>query len=79
MKDIINNLGKMAVCKMRLINRVRKSEKYADNIRKCPIYSEFYGILQTLSCMQIDVEIDWHPEDVYTMSAITINGIRFNL
>lgn len=79
MKEIINRIGQVAVCKMRLINRVRKDGEYEDNLRKYPIYSEFYGILQTLKCMEMDFEIDWNPDDVYEMIAITIMGMRFDL
>lgn len=79
MTDIINRLGEMSVHKMRIINRIRKNKGYEDNLRKCPWYSEFCGMCQTLRCMGMDVEIDWCPDDVYTMSAITIMGIRFDV
>ena len=79
MKEMINNLGEMLVHQMRLVNQVRASGEYTDNLRKCPFYSEFYGVIMALRCMNIDFEIDWCPDDVYTMSAITIMGIRFDL
>jgi hypothetical protein len=53
MKEMIKNIGETAVTKMRIINRVRKDGEYADNLRKCPTYSEFYGMIQTLKCMGI--------------------------
>jgi hypothetical protein len=79
MNEMIKNVGENAVIKMRIINRVRKDGEYADNLRKCPIYSEFYGMTQTLKCMDIDFEIDWNPQNLDEMTAITIMGKRFEV
>ena len=79
MKEIIKMLGEMAIHKMRLINSIRKKGEYADNLRNCPIYSEFYGMLQTLNCMEIDFDIDFSPNDVYEMTSITIMGTKFDV
>ena len=79
MKEKIKSIGEKAVIKMRLINSVRKSGEYADNIRKYPTYSEFYGIIQTLKCMDIEYDIEWNPDNVYEMTAIVISGQRFEV
>lgn len=79
MKEKIKSIGETAVIKMRIINSVRKSSEYADNIRKCPIYSEFYGMMQTLKCMNIEYDIEWNPNDVCEMTAIVISGQRFEV
>lgn len=77
MKEMIKNIGETAVVKMRIINRVRKDGEYADNLRKCPTYSEFYGMLQTLKCMDVEFEIEWNAENLDEMTAIVIMGKRF--
>ena len=79
MNEIVTRLGEMAVIKMRLINSTRASGEYADNLRKCPWYSEFYGMLQTLKCMGIDIDMDLNPDNVYEMQAIIIMGRRFEV
>lgn len=79
MNEMIKNVGETVITKMRIINRVRKDGEYAGNLRKCPIYSEFYGMIQTLKCMDIDFEIDWNPNNLDEMTAITINGKRFEV
>ena len=79
MKEMIKNVGETAVIKMRLINSVRKSGEYANNIRKYPIYSEFYGMIQTLKCMDIEYDIEWNAEDLDEMTAIVILGQRFEV
>ena len=79
MKEMIKNIGELAVIKMRLINRIRKSGEYADNIRKFPMYSEFYGIIQTLKCMDIEYDIEFNPQDLDEMTTIVILGQRFEI
>lgn len=79
MKEMIKNVGETAVIKMRLINSVRKSGEYADNLRKYPIYSEFYGMIQTLKCMDIEYDIEWNSQDLDEMTAIVISGQRFEV
>ena len=79
MKELINNIGTTAVTKMRLINSVRKNGEYADNIRKYPIYSEFYGMIQTLKCMDIEYDIEWNNSNLDEMAAIVIMGNRFEV
>ena len=79
MKTMINNIGETMICKMRIINRVRKDGEYKDNLRKCPTYSEFYGMCQTLKCMDMEFDIDWNPENLDEMTAITIMGTRFDV
>jgi hypothetical protein len=79
MKTMIKNVGETAVIKMRLINSVKKSGEYENNIRKYPIYSEFYGMLQTLKCMDIDFDIEWNSSNLDEMTAIVIMGTRFEV
>ena len=79
MNEMIKNIGDLAVTKMRIINRVRKDGEYADNIRKCPTYSEFYGMTLTLKHMDIDFEIEWNLNNLDEMTAITIMGKRFEV
>lgn len=79
MKEMIKNIGETAVIKMRIINRVKKDGEYTDNIRKCPTYSEFYGMIQTLKCMDIDFDIEWNKNDLDEMTAITIMGLKFEV
>lgn len=79
MNEMIKNVGETAVIKMRIINRVRKEGEHAGNLRKCPTYSEFYGMTQTLKCMDIDFEIEWNPDNLDEMTAISIMGKRFEV
>ena len=79
MKEMINNIGETMVIKMRIVNTVKKSGEYSDNLRKCPIYSELYGMIQTLKCMEIDFDIEWNSENLDEMTAITIMGNRFEV
>ena len=79
MKTMIKNVGETAVIKMRIINRVKKDGEYTDNLRKCPTYSEFYGMIQTLKCMDIDYDIEWNPKNLDEMTAIVIMGNRFEV
>lgn len=79
MNKIIANIGETALTKMRIINRVRKDGEYADNLRKCPTYSEFYGMIQTLKCMGFEYDIDWNADNLDEMTAITIMGKRFEV
>jgi hypothetical protein len=79
MGTMINNIGETMICKMRIINRARKDGEYTDNIRKCPTYSEFYGMCQTLKCMDINFDIEWNSENLDEMTSITIMGTRFDV
>lgn len=79
MIGMINNIGEMAVVKMRIINRVRADGEYKDNLRKCPTYSEFYGMIQTMKCMNVEYDIEWNPKNLDEMTAIIIFGKRFEV
>lgn len=79
MNEMIKNFAETAITKMRIINRVRKSGEYADNLRKCPVYSEFYGMIQALKCMDIDFDIEWNENDLDEMTAFAIMGKRFEV
>jgi len=76
--EMIKEIGETMVTKMNLINRVKRTGEYKDNMRKCPWYSEFYGMIQMLKIMNVNYDIDWN-EDITEMIAITLNGQRFDL
>lgn len=78
MKEMIKNIGERMTVKMRIINSVVREGQYQNNIRKCPIYSEWVGMTQLLKAMEMDFEIDY-DETVKYMTAITIMGQRFEV
>lgn len=78
MKEMIKNIGDRMTTKMRIINSVVRDGQYKNNIRKCPIYSEWVGMTQLLKTMEIDFEIEY-DETVTYMTAITIMGQRFDV
>lgn len=80
MTEMINRIGERLVTKMTVVNLARENKEYwDDNIRTNPHYSEFHGMLQLLKTMDFEFEIDWNPENIYEMTAITIMGKRFEV
>ncbi len=78
MKRIITEIGEIMANKMALVNIERKHPTYKDNIREYPIYSELYGMMQTLKAMDIDYDIEWNME-IDQMTSLTIMGIKFKV
>ena len=76
--EMINNIGDRLVTKMRVVNLYKESGEFADNIRKCPFYSEFVGMTQMLKTLGIEFEIDWDVS-VSNMTAVTVMGKRFEV
>lgn len=54
-KDLIKSMG----CKAACVNMVKRDGEFADNIRKCPVFSELKGMEHTLKLMGIDFEYDY--------------------
>lgn len=78
-REMIKNIGELAVAKMRVINLYKKEGKYKTNIRECPTYSELYGIIQTLKCMGLDWDVEYNKMNLDEMTAIIIDGERFKV
>ena len=81
MTEMINNAGNRMVHKARLVNRVLKdwyNGELKDNLRSNPFYSEFQGMRQMLTAMNIEYSIDYDT-NVEQMTAITILGTRFEI
>ena len=53
--------------------------KLNNDRNECPTYSEFYGIIQTLKCMNVEYDIEWNPKNLDEMAAIVIFGQRFEV
>lgn len=78
MNEMINKIGERLVVKARVVNIYRNDEKYAHNIRTCPFYSEFRGMIEMLKTLDIDYDIDFSA-DLSQMTAITVAGKRFEV
>ena len=78
MNEMITKIAERMITKMRIINSEKKDGRYAANLRKFPIYSEFVGMTQLLKTMDIDFEIEY-DETVTDMTAIVIMGKRFEV
>lgn len=78
MNEMITKIAERMITKMRIINTEVKDGRYANNMRKFPIYSEFIGMTQLLKTMDIDFEIEY-DETVTDMTAIVIMGKRFEV
>lgn len=81
MSEMINNVGNRMVTKARLVNRVLKdwyNGEMKSNLRSNPFYSEFQGMRQMLTAMDIEYSVDY-DDNVEQMTAITILGTRFEI
>ena len=78
MNEMINRIGDRMVVKARVVNLAVEEGDYAHNIRECPTYSEFYGMIELLKTMGIEYDIEFNRE-VTHMTAIVIMGKRFEV
>lgn len=78
MNEMINKIGDRLVVKMRVVNIYRNREEYAHNIRTCPFYSEFRGMIEMIKTMGIDHQIEFSA-DLSQMTAIVLNGKKFEV
>ena len=67
LKEIVRSMANKAA----IVNMHKRDGDYADNIRKCPIYSELKGMEQMLKLMGIDFNF-YYDETVQYITGIEI-------
>ena len=78
MQEMINRIGERMVIKARVVNIMLSEGAYKHNVRECPFYSEFYGMIEILKTLDLPLDIEYDA-DVVNMTALTINGTRFEI
>lgn len=73
-KAVLEEILKSMATKAALANMYKEDEEFKNNMRKCPFYSELYGMEHTLKIMGIEFEYEYN-EDVTKITAIKSNDI----
>lgn len=74
LKEIVRSMANKAA----IVNMHKRDGDYADNIRKCPIYSELKGMEQMLKLMGIDFNYDF-DDTVQYITGIEVNNLYFKV
>lgn len=70
-----SEIARQMANKLSLYYRFENDERWKDNKRLCPFYSEFYGMKLTLLYMgNVSFDLTYEDESPYRIKSVIVNG-----